>query len=215
MKQVIRQLEKQLDLQLSDPPPLEACELPGAPDAAPISQDIEHVAANHDLMARLLALALACDQARVFNLVFSAGASRLHTAGSSDTHHTRTHEEAKDAALGYQPKATEFVLRSMESWARFVEILGSVREGDGTLLDHSVVLCHSETSDANTHSVTGLPFLIAGRAGGRVKPGIYARGVGESASRVGLTLQQAMSVPVDRWGTGSLETNKIIPGLIV
>ena len=210
----LRQLEKQLDLQLSEPPPLEACLPPAAPDSPPISQDIEHVAANHDLMAQLLALALACDQTRVFNLVFSAGASRLHKSGSSDTHHTLTHEEAKDAALGYQPQATEFVLRSMNSWARFVEVLGSVREGDGTLLDNSVVLCHSETSDANSHSVTGLPIMLAGTAGGRIKNGLHIRGSGESTARVGLTLQQVMGRKVARWGYRANETARPLSELL-
>ena len=204
----LRQLERQLEIQLSAPPPLEACQPPDSPAEASVSQDVEHVAHNHDLMARILALALACDQTRVFNLVFSAGASRLHTAGSADTHHTLTHEEAKDEALGYQPKATAFVMRSMEAWTRFVETLASVPEGDGTLLDHSVVLCHSETSDANSHSVTGLPIMLAGTAGGRLRNGLHVQGAGESIARIGLTLQQVMGRPVARWGYRANETSR-------
>jgi len=210
----LRQLERQLELQLSAPPPLEACTPASAPKGSPVSQDIEHVAENHDSMTKVLALALACDQSRVFNMVFSAGASRLHTAGSADTHHTLTHEEAKDPELGYQPEATKFVLRSMEAWARFVDVLASVREGDGTLLDHSVVLCHSETSDANSHSVTGLPLMLAGTAGGRVKNGIHIRGAGESTARVGLTLQQVMGRNVARWGYRGNETSRPISEIL-
>lgn len=204
----LRQLERQLEIQLSAPPPLEACRPPDAPEDGPVSQDVEHVTRNHELMAQTLALALACDQTRVFNVVFSAGASRLHTAGSADTHHTLTHEEARDEALGYQPRATAFVMRSMEAWARFVEILGSVREGDGTLLDHSVTLCHSETSDANSHSVTGLPLMLAGTAGGRIRNGLHVQGAGESVARVGLTLQQVMGRSVARWGFRANETSR-------
>lgn len=204
----LRQLERQLELQLSAPPPLEACRPPAAPGEEPVSQDVEHVTRNHELMAQTLALALACDQTRVFNVVFSAGASGLHTKGSADTHHTLTHEEASDEALGYQPRATAFVMRSMEAWARFVEILGAVREGDGTLLDHSVTLCHSETSDANSHSVTGLPIMLAGTAGGRIRNGLHVQGAGESVARVGLTLQQVMGRPVARWGFRANETSR-------
>lgn len=210
----LRQLERQLELQTAAPPPLEACRVPQAPGADPVSQDVEHVVANHELLAQILALALACDQTRVFNVVFSAGASRLHTAGSADTHHTLTHEEARDEALGYQPKATAFILRSMEAWARFVEILGSVREGDGTLLDHTVVLGHSETSDANSHSVTGLPIMLAGTAGGRIRNGLHVRGAGESSARVGLTLQQVMGRPVSRWGFRANETSRPITDIL-
>ena len=109
--------------------------------------------ANHALMAQTLALALACDQTRVFNMVFSNRASSLRRPGSSDTHHTLTHEEPRDPNLGYQPKATYFVLKSMEAWANLVETLAAVPEGDGTLLDNCLVMAHSETSEANTHSV--------------------------------------------------------------
>jgi Protein of unknown function (DUF1552) len=211
----LRQLERQLELQLSAPPPLEACRVPQSPDATPVSQDVDHVVRNHESMARVLALALACDQTRVFNLVFSAGASGLHTAGSSDTHHTLTHEEARDPKLGYQPQATQFVMRSMEAWAKFVEILESVPEGDGTLLDNTVVLCHSETSDANSHSVTGLPIMLAGRAGGRIRSGIHVRGAGETTARVGLTLQQVMGLNVAKWGFRGNETARPISEILV
>ncbi|MEO2167097.1 MAG: DUF1552 domain-containing protein [bacterium] len=204
----LRQLELQLDLQLRKPPPMEACSFPDSPEAATPGLEVENVIENHRLMAQILAMALACDQTRVFNMVFSNRASSLHAPGSTDTHHTLTHEEPKDPELGYQVKATEFVLHSMRAYATLIETLKAIPEGDGTLLDNCLVMGFSETSDANTHSVTGLPFLIAGRAGGRVKSGIHARGVGETASRVGLTLQQAMGLRVARFGVKQNETDK-------
>jgi hypothetical protein len=210
----LRQLETQLELQLSEPPPLEACQVPGQPEENPVSQDVHHVIRNHELMAQGLALALACDQTRVFNMIFSAGASGLHMPGSSDTHHTLTHEEAKDEELGYQPQSTQFVTHSMEAWATFVGTLASVREGDGTLLDQCAVMAHSETSDANSHSVSGLPIMIAGRAGGRLKPGVHVRGAGDSTTRVGLTLQQVMGLNVGRWGVKANQTARPIPEIL-
>jgi hypothetical protein len=210
----LRQLETQLSLQLSEPPPLEACSIPEQPDGTPVSQDVNHVRRNHELLSRGLALALACDQTRVFNMIFSAGASQLHMPGSSDTHHTLTHEEAKDSKLGYQPESTRFVVHSMQAWASFVETLASVREGDGTLLDQCAVMAHSETSDANSHSVTGLPIMIAGRAGGKLQPGVHVRGVGESTTRVGLTMQQVMGLNIGRWGTKANQTTRPITEIL-
>ncbi len=210
----LRQLERQFEIQLSAAPPLEACSVPEQPEEAPVSQDVNHVVANHELMTKVLALALACDQTRVFNMLFSAGASRLHLPGSSDNHHTLTHEEARDPELGYQPEATRFIMHSMQAWATFVEILASVPEGDGTLLDNCLVMAHSETSDANSHSVTGLPIMIAGRAGGRVRPGVHVRGGGDSTARVGLTLQQVMGLNVARWGTKANETSRPVTEIL-
>jgi hypothetical protein len=206
----LRQLERQIELQLQKPPPLEACTLPEPPTEGPVDTEIEHVMSNHALLAQTLALTLACDQTRVFNMLFSNRASGLRTPGSADNHHTLTHEEPRDPELGYQPKATFFVLKSMEAWATFVETLDAVPEGDGTLLDNCLVMAHSETADANTHSVTGLPIMVAGRAGGRMRTGLHVSGVGDSTSRVGLTMQQLMGLNVGRWGTDQNETTRSI-----
>lgn len=210
----LRQLERQLELRLQKPPPLEACSVPEAPEEGRVSLDVEDVTQNHELMAKTLALALACDQTRVFNMLYSNGASSLHKRGSSDSHHTLTHEEPRDGDLGYQPKATEFVKHSMEAWTTFVETLKSVPEGDGTLLDNCLVMAHSETSDANSHSVTGLPVMLAGRAGGRLRPGVHVRGVGESTSRIGLTLQQIMGMNVARWGGKANEASQPVSQIL-
>lgn len=210
----LRQLEQQLELQLQQPPPLAACRVPDAPRDLTHDTEIDNVMGNHALMAKTLALALACDQTRVFNMQFSDRASSLRMAGSTDTHHTLTHEEPRDATLGYQPKATEFVLKSMEAWTQFVQTLNAVPEGDGTLLDNCLVLAHSETSEANTHSVTGLPFMTAGKAGGRLRTGLHISGVGESASRVGLTMQQAMGLNVGQWGADQNETDRPISEIL-
>jgi hypothetical protein len=210
----LRQLEQQLELQLQQPPPLQACRVPDAPVDLPHDTEIDNVIANHLLMAQTLALALACDQTRVFNMQFSDRASSLRMPGSTDTHHTLTHEEPKDIELGYQPKATVFVQKSMEAWTQFVQILDAVPEGDGTLLDNCLVMAHSETSEANTHSVVGLPFMTAGTAGGRLRTGLHVSGVGDSASRVGLTMQQAMGLNVGQWGTDQNQTDRPITEIL-
>jgi hypothetical protein len=210
----LRQLEQQLELQTRQPPPLVACKIPNAPTDLPRDSEIDHVMANHALMSQTLALALACDQTRVFNMQFSDRASSLRMPGSPDTHHTLTHEEPRDKALGYQPKATVFVLKSMEAWTSFVQALDGVPEGDGTLLDNCLVIAHSETSEANAHSVVGLPFITAGRAGGRLRTGLHVSGVGDSTSRVGLTLQQAMGLNVGQWGTDQNKTDRPITEIL-
>ena len=207
----LRQTEQQLALQLEKPAPLEACVIPRMPtDTTPVNNQIEHVIENHKTMARLLAMALACNQTRVFNLSFNTGASSLTRAGSTISHHQLTHEEPVDPKLGYQPDSTWFVERCMEAFGTFVDTLGQFKEGDGTLLDNTLVFAHSETNFAKNHTVEGLPMMLAGRAGGKVKTGMHIAGGGTPASRVGLTLQQIMGVPVDTWGDGGLRTSRSI-----
>jgi len=211
----VRQLENQLDVELTRPEPLKACVVPGTvPTALPVNGEIETVMRNHEIMTDLLVMALACDQTRVFNMMFNNGASALTRIGSTVTHHQLTHEEVLDNKLGYQPEATFFLTRIMEAWVYFVGALDKVKEGDRTLLDNTLVFAHSETEFAKFHTIDNIPMMTAGSAGGRVKTGLYVDGMGTPVSRVGLTLQQLMGVSVDRWGSKSMETNKSIGEIV-
>ena len=205
----VRAMEDKLALQLEKPAPAEACVVPQKP-ALTMSDhtDVDQRRANHKLMAELLAMALACNQTKVFNMAFSAASSDLRQAGNTTGHHQITHEEMVDRQIGYQPTVDFFSTRSMEAWADFVTALSSIKEGDGTLLDNMLVLAHSDVSYAKNHDVNGIPIMLAGRAGGKVKQGVHVQGGGEVVSRVGLTLQQIMGVPIESWGTGAMETKQ-------
>ena len=206
----IRQLEKQLDVELTRPEPLQACLVPKAVSDRPVNAEIENVITNHELMTDLLVMALACDQTRVFNMMFNNGASSLTRIGSTITHHQLTHEEVLDQKLGFQPEATYFLTRIMDAWVRFVGALDAVKEGDRTLLDNTLVFAHSETEFAKFHTIDNMPMMTAGGAGGRMKTGLYVDGAGTPVSRMGLTLQQVMGVSLDKWGAKSMETGRTI-----
>jgi hypothetical protein len=162
----------------------------------------------------LLAKALQCNQTRVFNVLLSDTASNLRRAGSTTTHHTLTHEEPVDPQLGYQKEVSWFATRSMIAWREFLDELAAIPEGDGTLLDHCLVLAHSDCSIAKAHAVEGIPMMIAGNAGGRIRTGFHLAGQAEPITRVGLTVQQAMGVQADRWGVLSMETNRTVTELL-
>ena len=212
----LRQIEQQLAIQLEKPAPLEACVVVGQPqDTTPANSEIEQVVANHKVMVRLLTLALLCDQTRVFNLAFNNPQPSLTKSGSTISHHQLTHEEPIDPELGYQHEVTWFVERCMEGFGDLVDTLASFKEGDATLLDHSLVLAHSETSFAKIHSVQGVPMMLAGRAGGRIKSGLHVAGGSTATSRVGLTIQQALGLQVQYWGVGGMRTDKLLSELLV
>ena len=210
----VRQLEQQLALQLEPPAPVENFTMPAQPADLPLDSEIDHVMVTHRLMAGLLARALQCNQTRVFNVLFSDTTSNLRRAGSTTTHHTLTHEEPVDAGLGYQKEHAWFVTRSMIAWREFLDALAGIAEGDGTLLDHCLVMAHSDCSIAKAHAVEGIPVMIAGNAGGRVRTGFHLAGNADPITRVGLTVQQAMGLPTDRWGVLSMETNRTITELL-
>ncbi|MEM8605954.1 MAG: DUF1552 domain-containing protein [Myxococcota bacterium] len=201
----VRQLEQQIDVLLAGPPDLESCMKAPEPGPESLGNEVGQSRTTNKLMADILAFALACDQTRVFSMMFSFRLSGLRQAGSNSEHHQLTHDEAVVASLGYQPEATQFVFDSMEGWADFVESLAAIPEGQGTLLDNCLVYAHSDVSFAKVHGVIGIPQMIAGRAGGAITPGLHIPGNASQTTRVGLTIQQVMGLNVERWGTLSME----------
>jgi hypothetical protein len=210
----IRQLEQQLALQLEPPAPVEDFTMPEPPPEVTLDAEMDNVMRTHRLMAGLLAKALQCNQTKVFNVLLSDTASNLRRAGSTTTHHTLTHEEPIDPELGHQREVAWFATRSMIAWREFLDELAGIREGDGTLLDNCLILAHSDCSDAKAHAVEGIPAMIAGRAGGRIRTGFHLAGRADPITRIGLTVQQAMGLQVTRWGTLSMDTDRTIGELL-
>jgi len=206
----VRELEQQLGHLLEPPPPAEACMLPKEPSTTELGPTWDVAVKNHDLLTELLAQALACNQTRVFNVALSIAASNLRRSDSPISFHELTHEEPIDRSLGYQPQSTFFIERSMEAFASLLEKLDGIREGDGTLLDNCLVLATSESNFAKIHSLDSLPIMVAGSGSGRWKSGQHIAGKGDPSSRVGLTIQQALGLPVDSWGTDAMRTSKPI-----
>jgi len=215
----LRELEIQLQVQLQKPAPNEACSAIAAPkDDAFLGNrtgvEIGKVEATHKSFARILAMAIACNQTSVFNVVFSENLSSLRKIGESVTHHSLSHEEPTDPELGVQQQTSWFNTRSMAALASFIKTLSSIREGDGTLLDNVLMVAGSETSFARNHSVDDIPFMTVGKAGGRIKTGFHINGNGDPITRVGLTAMQVMGVPIDSWGSRSLLTSKTISEIL-
>ena len=215
----IREIENQLALQLQKPEPNLACVLPERPteqgtDKIASAREIDVVTETHKVMAKILAMAVACNQTRVFNMVFTDNFANVRRKGETYTHHLLTHEEIMDDQLGYQPLSFWFNQRAMEGMADYIEILESIPEGDGTLLDNCLVFASSETNYARLHTIDGVPCYLIGGAGGRVKTGMYVSGGGDPITRVGLTAMQVMGVPVSKWGTKSLATDKTVTEIL-
>lgn len=211
----LRQIEQQLALRLQPPAPVKDFTKPAAPPEMPVDSEMGNVMETHRLMAGLLSKALQCNQTRVFNVLLSDTASNLRREGETTTHHTLTHEEPMDKSLGYQKEVSWFATRSMVAWKEFLDALDGIPEGDGTLLDNCLVLAHSDCSIAKSHAVEGIPTMVAGNAGGKVRTGYHLAGSGDPISRIGLTVQQAMGVQVEKWGALSMETNRTISDLVV
>jgi hypothetical protein len=206
----VRELEKTLEVELQRPQITAQVTIPSAPEELPMNKSVPNLKRVTPVIAQLLAIGLATDQTRIFNMAFSEPASTIYMPGDSRPFHQSTHEEPVDESIGYQPVTSKFSTYSMEGFAALLAALDGVKEGNGTLLDHSLVLAYTDTSNAKLHAVDGIPMILAGSASGRMKTGIHYAGASSTVARVGLTVQQAMGLSVDRWGTDSNMTNKPI-----
>ncbi len=80
--------------------------------------------------------------------------------------------------------ATRSASRSSPSWrfrgyGDFARALDGIKEGNGTLLDNTIVLGFSDTGYAKIHSTDNIPMFIAGGGGGRHKGGVHVVGNGD------------------------------------
>ena len=194
----IRTLERQIARleEMPDPPALAACMAPGSP-SDPGRDQITEIS---QVMSSLLAMALACDQTRVFSNMFSGSVSYTpySMVGASDGHHGLTHDEPGD-----QPVVHAITTYIVEQFAGMLDALRNVTEGDGNLLDSCVILASSDTADGRGHTIDDYPILVAGKGQGALAhPGVHFRSAGQNTSRVLLSLLQAMDLPYTEFGEG-------------
>src|SRR6202040_4126874 len=95
----------------------------------------------------------------------------------------------------------------VQQLAYLLEKLKSIPEGDGTLLDHCMILYGSGISDGNAHNHEDLPILLAGKGNGTLKTGRHVRYPKETPlTNLYLSLLDRMGVSMDSFGdsTGRL-----------
>lgn len=210
----VREMENQLALGLERPEKCESCVVPSAPKQPAKGASVDIVNANTKTMAKLLAMALACNQSKIFNFVHTPGASETYMAGASKIYHQITHDEPTDAALGYQIETSKMAGQVMQGLGAFLAELDAIKEGDGTLLDRSLVMAFSDTGYAKIHSIENIPIFLAGGAGGRHKAGQHIVGKGDAVTRASLTAQQLAGVSVGEFGQGAMRTSRPITELM-
>ncbi|MGE0409835.1 MAG: DUF1552 domain-containing protein [Amphiplicatus sp.] len=207
----LRDMENSLAIQLQRPEKNEVCVVPEAPKEASDSVAVDVVNAKNKQMAKLLAMGLACNQTKIFNWVHTLGATSVYVPGGDLTgYHTLSHDEPTDGKLGYQPKTSKIAGLVIQGLGDFLEALDAVKEGDGTLLDHCLVLAYTDTGYAKVHSIENIPLFIAGGANGRHKGGRHVASKGEAVTRVSLTALQLAGAPVGEFGAGDMKTSNPI-----
>ena len=140
-------------------------DLPAAPTGVPVSYE-EHV----KIMYELVALAFRADVTRVFTFMKGVEASPINypQIGVPESHHIVSHHENRTEA---QQKYAKINAYHLSLFGDFIDKLRATPDGDGSLLDHSLVMYGSAMGNGNVHDQSKIPILLAGRAAGRVQGG--------------------------------------------
>ncbi|MCB9681978.1 MAG: DUF1552 domain-containing protein [Alphaproteobacteria bacterium] len=192
----LRDLELRLARLAEGPADLAACRRPSAPaDATGLTDPF----ARHAALVDVLSLALACDLTRVATMCFLPPVNPYQFPGTPDAHHQLTHSEA-----GEQPLVHATTVRTMEAFATFLDALAAVPEGDGSVLDHALVLATTDCAHGQVHAYTDWPVLLAGGADGALRTDRHVRSAGGNASAVALTVMHALGLRAPSFGSGDL-----------
>jgi hypothetical protein len=157
----------------------------------------EHV----KLMFDLLTIAYQSDLSRVFTFLMAREASNrpYPEIGIADSHHPLSHHADNPEKMAKLAKLNAFHMRL---FAYLAEKLQDTPDGDGTLLDHTVLLYGSGMGDPNLHNPLNLPSVVVSGRKIDIKAGRHVKYPYESArlTDLQLTLLEKIGVPLERFG---------------
>ena len=175
-----------------------------------------------DMMIQLMALTTICDANRV-SMIHWPGFATFTWDGMAHKydHHGLSHRNGSFMIGGTCLEGVIENIQQIDSWytgryLKLVSLFDSVKEGDGTLLDHSAVIWLPELADGNVHNNNNLPIVIAGSMGGYFKQGVSVNVEGGRALGTGNSEASCTNGVTDiGYGTGSLGGNVPINKLYV
>lgn len=190
----VREIERRLQLVASSP--VNDLDVPDKPVGIPGSFT-EHA----KLMFDLLTLAWQAEITRIstFMVAREIGNRVYGESGVNEPFHNLSHHSEVPANIERLAQLNEFHTRTTIGY--FLQKLSETPDGDGSLLDHSLVLYGSGMSNSNQHDHDPLPLLLAGGASGRLQGGRHIRaGEGVPMSNLLVSMLEKLDVPVDRFG---------------
>jgi hypothetical protein len=196
----VREVERRLSLETDRS--MNALDLPDRPAGVPDNFE-EHARTMFDL----LALSWQADLTRVSTLMLAQELSNraFPESGVNDGFHNCSHHMDIAENMARLSRLQEYHLRN--SLTYFVAKLNATPDGNGTLLDHSLVLYGSGMGNSQDHNHSELPIVLAGGASGKMLGGKHVRvASGTPISNLLVTVLDKVGVPVD----GFADSNDIV-----
>jgi hypothetical protein len=198
----VREIERRV--QMASQQDTSNLEIPDAPIGVP--NDID---AHFKLMFDLMALAMQADLTRVFTFSMDREASMrtYNNVGINEAFHPLSHH-GEDPSK--QDRLATIQTYHTKVFARFIDRVASIKEGDGTLLDHSMIMYGSNMSNSNRHNNDPLPTAILGHAHGRIKGGQHLHyGQDSKHSNLLVTLLERTEIPVEKIGDSDKDFTEV------
>ncbi|QDV28070.1 DUF1552 domain-containing protein [Aureliella helgolandensis] len=200
----VRDVEQRID-RMTEPLPFDVSAQ--RPDEKP--EDIqEHIRLMYDLMV----LAFKTDTTRIstFMLGNEGSGKSYPMIGVKEGHHQLSHHQNDPDKVSKIAAIDKFFA---DQFAYFLQKMKDTPEGDGNLLDNSLILYGGAIRDGNRHDHHDLPILLAGRGGGRVTPGLHRRFDSETPlNNLYLSMLDMVGVDIKEFGdsTGRLDLNSSV-----
>jgi hypothetical protein len=211
---------RQIEMRISSMPPRTPITMPVDPRTRGVGKDTRSEAplAVNEVMAEMLAVALAADITRNSSFVFTLPAAHvfyrsLGTDMNDDFHDTICHTDPGDQST--QTRVHRGVVYAMQALAYFLEKLASYTEGSGNVLDSSLVYVTSCTAWGKIHDVVEWPVLFAGKAGGALRGNQHYRASGRNLTDALVTVAKIFGSPVTSVGKGTGLSSTELPNLRV
>lgn len=203
----IRAIERQLDAVGRE------CQVPARPGTKIDIRADDNFPAIGKLQMDLMFQAQACDLTRVSTFMWSNADSwqRMPWLGIDDEHHALSHEDSNAASADKLLRINTWYSQQM---SYFLGLLQQAQEGDGTMLDHSLVLCGNEIGQGN-HTHLDIPWVLAGSAGGRLRTGRFIEYGDRPHNDLLLTILHAFGKTSETTFGAPENCKGILPGLLV
>jgi len=157
-------------------------------------------------MTKLIIYAFQCDLTRHISIWIANSPPRV-PGGDDMSDHNCSHDINHGDNLWFHDK-------KMQYWKGILEGFKESKEGDQSILFNSMCLSATDvtiTPDGDPHGMENLPFLLAGNAGGKIKTGRHLKHNGVPYTNMMLTIQKAMGLDADSFGT---DGKSVLPGLM-
>jgi hypothetical protein len=190
----VREIERRV--QKMEAQDLSSLDLPDVPVGATFDQRL-------NLMFDMVALAYQANLTRVFSFMMAGEGSNVtyNHIGVSDAFHPLSHHQNDKAR---KERLVKIQTYHSQALAKFLAKLAAMPDGDGSMLDHAILLYGSNMSNSNAHDEFPLPTLVLGGGCGRIKGGQHLRYADRTPlANLHLTLLDRAGIAMDKVGNST------------